>query len=121
MTMSPEELQDLSGRFFDYMNNRDYASAAILYHEEATYESPTQAGIAGRGPIIDYFKASLENSDFQLTLTAQFTGVNTVVTLASDGHSTFLDVLRTNDHGQILEHLEATPHPALYQSLSSRK
>jgi hypothetical protein len=90
--------------------------------EEAIYESPTQAGgIAGRGSIVDFFKASLENSDFQLALTAQFTGVNLVVTLANDGHITFLGVLRTNDHGQILEHLEATPHAAFYDSLSPRK
>ena len=121
MPLSPEELTELGERFGAAMNARDYEGAAALYAADATYESPglasltegqSEGRIVGREQIIEYFKSALGTGDFQLSPLDHFTGVNMTVTLSSTEGRTFIDVLRVNGDGLIVEHLEVTPKPS---------
>ncbi len=99
------------------MNARDYASAASLYSEQATYESAALVGkghlsgrIVGSEQIIAYFKEALDGDEsFRLSRLDIFTGLNLTLILSSMEGRTFVDALRVGDDGLITEHLELSP------------
>ncbi len=117
MPLSPAQLTEIGQRFITSMNSRDYPSARSLYAEDATYESAglvvdghPEGRIVGREQIFDYFRNALDGDEtFQLAPLDHFTGLNMVLIISSEGGRTFIDILRTDDVGRIVEHSEVAP------------
>lgn len=117
MAHSPERLVETAARFISSMNARDYATARSLYADSATYQSAALVDadrpsglLEGRDEIIGYFEVALDgDDDFGLDLLDVFTGVDMAVAVSSAAGRTFIDVLRTSDHGLIIEHREVSP------------
>lgn len=119
MAAEPTTLAELAARFMASLNERDFETAATLYASDAVYESPSVAmdggagRIVGRDEIIRYFADSLDGDDeFQLHLLDSFVGVDMVVLVSSLDGRAFVDVLRTDDTGAIVEHREVSPKPS---------
>lgn len=127
VALSRDQLTELGSQFLSSMNARDYALAAALYADDATYQSASLSGdhvdgrITGRDRIMDYFKDSLEGDDkFQLSALDIFTGFNLTMILSSMEGRTFIDVLRIGDKGLIVEHIEASPKASPVDFLEAR-
>jgi len=128
VALSPDQLTEIGERFLSSMNARDYASAASLYADGATYQSAALASgdrvdgsITGRERIMDYFKEALKgDEDFQLSTLDIFTGLNMAIVISSTEGRAFIDVLRTGGDGLIVEHSEVLPKASPLDSLAAR-
>ncbi len=119
MVVASTKLTEIGERFLASMNARDYATAAAMYAPGAVYESPALVGgehdgrIVGRDQIMRFFEAALDGEEeFRLHPLDVFAGLNMVVVISSTLGRAFVDVLRTDDTGLIVEHLEVAAKPS---------
>lgn len=128
MALSSDQLTEIGERFLASMNARDFASAAALLADGATYQSVAlvsgdgvQGCITGRERIMDYFQEALEGDEnFHLSRLDVFTGLNLARVLSSMDGRTFIDVLRTGGDGLIVEHAEVSPKASAINFLAAR-
>ncbi len=128
MALSPDQLTKIGERFLASMNARDFASAAALYADAATYQSAAlvsgegvEGCITGRERIMDYFQKALAGDEsFQLSRLDIFTGLNMALVLSSMDGRTFIDVLQTGGDGLIVKHTEVSPKASAINFLAGR-